>query len=268
MRAANDLTHNEADPQPQVQAATVILMQQLATLLTSLKGGARGRGPRCSTAADLASSDMADNCALDQRLPDPSLAGRAGVRSRTPASTTARPTARPRAGSYGCCARGRPLTTFGMMGQRPGRRAACRRSSPGRHSSRSACRSAWDVGVQLARHGRGWTRSTLLVAFVVRVVSLHHRRREPRRPLRTRGAHSAGRRRVRKGRTECARGGVLSPGLSLAVTPRTAAQLGAGRAGGRRLHTRGTAPARVPRLPAGWWIYDPRRAPGKSRGRS
>jgi hypothetical protein len=114
----HDLTHNEAGDQPTVQAATVFTMQQLATLLTTLKGVSEGAGNLLDNCAILASSCVAEG--LVHSLTDyPILvAGKAGgaitypsVHYRSPKSENTSMVLMSMLKAVGV-----PLTTFGSMG--------------------------------------------------------------------------------------------------------------------------------------------------------
>jgi Protein of unknown function (DUF1552) len=114
----HDLTHNEADPQPTVHAATIFTMQQFTTLLSSLKAVSEGAGNLLDSCAILASSCVADG--KQHSITDyPILvAGRAGgkltypsVHYRSPSGENASMVLMSMLQAVGV-----PLTTFGLMG--------------------------------------------------------------------------------------------------------------------------------------------------------
>jgi hypothetical protein len=114
----HDLTHNEADPQPTVHAATIFTMQQFTTLLSALKGVSEGAGNLLDSCAILASSCVADG--KQHSITDyPILvAGRAGGKLTYPSvhyrSATGENTSMVLMSMLRAV--GVPLTTFGMMG--------------------------------------------------------------------------------------------------------------------------------------------------------
>jgi Protein of unknown function (DUF1552) len=114
----HDLTHNEADPQPLVQASTVFTMKQFATLLTSLKAIPEGAGNLLDSCAILASSDTADGKAHSINDYPIVVAGKAGGVLKYPGvhyrSTTKENTSLVLMSLLRSV--GLPLTEFGDMG--------------------------------------------------------------------------------------------------------------------------------------------------------
>jgi hypothetical protein len=114
----HDLTHNEADPQPTVHAATIFTMQQFTTLLSALKGVPEGAGNLLDSCAILASSCVADG--KQHSITDyPILvAGRAGGKLAYPSLHYRSPSGENTSMVLMSMLRavGVPLTTFGMMG--------------------------------------------------------------------------------------------------------------------------------------------------------
>jgi hypothetical protein len=114
----HDLTHNEADPQPLVHAATIFTMQQLTTLLTSLKGVSEGAGNLLDSCAILASSDVADGKAHSINDYPILVAGRAGGKLAYPSVHYRSPNGENASMVLMSMLRavGLPLTTFGNKG--------------------------------------------------------------------------------------------------------------------------------------------------------
>ena len=114
----HDLTHNEADPQPTVHAATIFTMQQFATLLTSLKAVSEGAGNLLDSCAILASSCVAEGKVHSITDYPILVAGSAGGKLKYP-SVHYRSATGENASMVLMSmlqAVGLPLTTFGSMG--------------------------------------------------------------------------------------------------------------------------------------------------------
>jgi hypothetical protein len=114
----HDLTHNEADPQPTVHAATIFTMQQFTTLLTALKSVPEGAGNLLDSCAILASSCVADGKTHTITDYPILVAGRAGgklaypsVHYRSPSGENTSMVLMSMLHAVGV-----PLTTFGAMG--------------------------------------------------------------------------------------------------------------------------------------------------------
>jgi hypothetical protein len=114
----HDLTHNEADPQPTVHAATIFTMQQFTTLLTTLKGVSEGAGNLLDSCAILASSCVADGKTHTISDYPILVAGRAGGKLAYPSLHYRSPNGENTSMVLMSMLRavGVPLTTFGLMG--------------------------------------------------------------------------------------------------------------------------------------------------------
>jgi hypothetical protein len=114
----HDLTHNEADPQPTVHAATIFTMQQFATLLTALKGVPEGAGNLLDSCAILASSCVAEGKPHSITDYPILVAGSAGGKLAFPSLHYRSPNGENASMVLMSMLRavGVPLTTFGAMG--------------------------------------------------------------------------------------------------------------------------------------------------------
>jgi hypothetical protein len=114
----HDLTHNEADPQPTVHAATIFTMQQFTTLLTTLKGVSEGAGNLLDSCAILASSCVADGKTHTISDYPILVAGRAGGKLAYPSLHYRSPNGENTSMVLMSMLRavGVPLTTFGLIG--------------------------------------------------------------------------------------------------------------------------------------------------------